>query len=64
VLDIAAQDIAQSDDICPREFIQTVALSIMRIDAWRLCPPRAVFGERGQQRKLRPVSRPGMQNKA
>lgn len=33
VLDVAAQYIAQSDDIRSREFVQAVALSVMRVDA-------------------------------
>jgi len=63
VLDVAAQNIAQSDDIRWREFVQAIALSIMRVDASGMRPLRAVFGERGEQRELQLVAQSVMQYK-
>ena len=52
VLDIAAQNVPQGDDICPRESVQPIALSNMRVDANGMRPARAVLAERGEQREL------------
>src|ERR1700747_1277656 len=56
VLDIAAQNISQSDDVGPRELVLTIALSIMRVDAQGMCPGRAFFAEWGEQRELELVA--------
>src|SRR5262245_14858391 len=45
VLDIAAQNIAQSNDIRSREFVQPIALPIMCVDAYGVRPSGAVFAE-------------------
>jgi hypothetical protein len=54
VLDIAAQNIAQSDDVRPRELIQPITLSITRVDALGMCPARAVFVE-GRKQETEPT---------
>ena len=48
VLEIAAQDISQSDDVPTRKFVQPIVLSIMRIDAWAMGPTRAVLAKWGK----------------
>src|SRR6266404_3947689 len=64
VLDVAAQNISQSDDIRTREFVQTIVLSIACVNAQRMCPSRTVLGERGEQGKLQLVTRSRMQDKS
>src|SRR5258708_38632271 len=63
VLDMAAHDISQRDDIRSREFIQPIFLAIACVDANGMCPARAVLAERGEQCELQFVTRSGMQNK-
>src|ERR1700741_1173666 len=57
MLDIAAQNISQSDNVPSRKFVQAMALSVMRVDASGMQPGRTVFIERGQKRKLQFVTR-------
>src|SRR6516225_8765688 len=64
MLDIAAQHISQSDDIRTREFVETIALSIVCVDALGMRPPCSFFAERREQGKLQLVTRSGMQDKS
>src|SRR5713101_3420608 len=63
VLEIAAQNISQSDDIRSRKFIQTITLPIACVDAKGMRPTRAVFTEWCEQCELQRVTRSGMQDK-
>src|SRR5580658_6650377 len=63
VLDIATQNVSQSDDIRSREFIQTITLPISCVDAKGMRPTCAVFAEWRKQCELQLVLRSRMQNK-
>ena len=52
VLDIAAQNVAQGDDIRPRESVQPIDLAVARINANGMRPARAVLAKRREQCEL------------
>jgi hypothetical protein len=58
VLDITAQNIAQKDYIRSREFVQTITLSVMRVDAKGM-RPTTFLAERSEQRELQLVTQKG-----
>src|SRR5262249_1710939 len=45
MLDVAAQNIAQSDDVRSQQFVQTVAACVMRVDTYGMHPSSPVFAE-------------------
>ena len=64
VINVAAQDVAQTYDIYTRKLVQSISLAIVRVDAKRMRPTLAFLAERREQREFQLVACSRVQDKS